>query len=209
MPEVSAFAALIGRVRDGDEEAARDIYERFAPTLIAQAKRRLGGGLRPKLDPEDVVQSVYRSFFGRLGDGRLRPEEYDGLWGLLTVMTARKCLNRVAYDHAGCREVGREVPIDSDADAPQGTVRDVPAPDPSPAEAAMLAETVQGLLLGLEDWQRELVKLHLQGYSQEEIGAKIGRADRTVRRVLERVRSRLALLRDEGARADAVSESVP
>ena len=50
---------------------------------------------------------------------------------------------------------------------------------------------------GLEARDREILTLHLQGYTMIEISGRINRAQRTVRRVLERVRRRLERLRSE------------
>ena len=58
-------------------------------------------------------------------------------------------------------------------------------------EAAVLAETVEGLLDGLEGRDREIVVLALQGHTAPEISGQLDRPLRTVYRVLGRVRKRL------------------
>ena len=60
-----SFDDVITRLRDGDSEAATEIFHRFAARLIALARTRLDSRVRQKVDPEDVVQSVFRSFFIR------------------------------------------------------------------------------------------------------------------------------------------------
>src|SRR5207249_524909 len=92
-----SFARLMARLRAGDDGAAAAVFQRFARQLIARARAHLDARLRPKLDPEDVVQSVYRSFFNRYGAGQFELGTWNDLWGLLTVITLRKCVNRVAY----------------------------------------------------------------------------------------------------------------
>jgi len=47
------------------------------------------------------------------------------------------------------------------------------------------------VLHGLDERDREIVTLHLQGYSIPEISARVEWAERTVHRALERVRKRL------------------
>src|SRR5262245_47104649 len=42
--------------------------ERFSRRLIGLARVHLGGRLRTKVDPEDVVQSAYKSLLGRYGE---------------------------------------------------------------------------------------------------------------------------------------------
>ena len=67
---------------------------------------------------------------------------------------------------------------------------------PAPHEAVLLAETVEALFRQADDPdEREILELSLQGFSAPEIAAKLGRAERSVRRVRERVRKRLERMR--------------
>src|SRR3954470_20415342 len=99
----------------GGEE--RQSFERFTRRLIGLARAHLDGRLRHKIDPEDVVQSAYKSFFLRYGEGALATEGWDGLWGLLTLITLRKCADRVRYHRAGRRDLAREVSAPAGEDA--------------------------------------------------------------------------------------------
>jgi RNA polymerase sigma-70 factor, ECF subfamily len=65
-----------------------------------------------------VVQSAYKSFFLRYGAGKLEVRDWGNLWGLLTMITLRKCLDRVEYHRAGCRDVQREAAAQPE---PEGT----------------------------------------------------------------------------------------
>src|SRR5207244_12407301 len=104
-----SFADFMKRLRAGDDDAARQLFERFARQLVAMARRRVDGRLKPKLDPEDVVQSAYKSFFYRYADGNIDVGNWNGLWGLLTIITVRKCSERVAHYRAERRDAAREV----------------------------------------------------------------------------------------------------
>src|SRR5262249_47812185 len=107
------FPEVMARLRGGDEEAATAVFHRFARRLVALAQRQFARGLGPGGDGEDFVQSVSRSFFTRQGQGEFRLFDWDGLWGLLTVITLRKCANRLKYLRRECRDLGREVPLES------------------------------------------------------------------------------------------------
>ena len=63
--------------------------------------------------------------------------------------------------------------------------------EPTPEQAAVLAETVEKMLGQLAPPERPIVELSLQGYSTREVSERLGRAERSVRRVRERVRERL------------------
>jgi RNA polymerase sigma-70 factor (ECF subfamily) len=190
-----SFEDVMTRLRAGDQAAAA-VFAHFARRLIALARLHLDGRLRPKVDPEDVLQSVFRSFFLRQGRGEFDLGGWDGLWALLSVITLRKCGRQGEHFHALCRDVGREAtppgPEDSDAGW-QGLAR-----EPTPAEAAMLAETVELLLRDLKEREREIVSLALQGYTAVEISAQLNRPRRTVYNLLERIKKRLRAGSEDG-----------
>jgi RNA polymerase sigma factor (sigma-70 family) len=188
MSSDTVFQELMTRLRAGDADAAWTIFDRFARRLVALAASRLPPALSAKVDAEDVVQSVFRSFFLRHADARFAPESWDSIWTLLTVLTVRKCGHKVEYFQAGRRDVRRESPPPTVDSAPDW---DVAGPDPTPSEAALLAETLQEVLHGLREDQQPIVLLRLQGYSHREISDQVGCTERTVERVLKGVRERL------------------
>jgi RNA polymerase sigma-70 factor (ECF subfamily) len=193
-----SFIDLMTRVRTGDQDATTEVFNRFAHRLLALAHSHLNGQLRRKVDPDDVVQSVFRSFFTRLADDRWDLTSWDSLWGLLAQITVRKCIHKAEFYQAGVRDIRKEVatqPDNADSSAPG---LEPPAADPTPSAVAMLAETVQYLLRGLEERDRRIVELSLQGYTAPEIGNTVGCTERTVYRVLERVRKHLHHLREAG-----------
>ena len=92
----NSFAEFLARLHNQDDAAAQELFVRFAHQLIALALRHIDAGLRHKVDPEDVVQSVYKSFFIRYGEGKLDIVSWNSLWGLLALITVRKCAERAA-----------------------------------------------------------------------------------------------------------------
>jgi RNA polymerase sigma factor (sigma-70 family) len=163
--------------------------KRFVAKLIRLAHSRFDAVLRHKVDPEDVVQSAYKSFFLRYGAGKLEVRDWGNLWGLLTMITLRKCLDRVEYHRAERRDVQREA-------APAGAAGTEPwwqavAREPTPEEGAVLAETVEQLLRGLTEDERPILQLSLQGYTTQEISEQLRKPERSVRRVRERIKKQL------------------
>jgi RNA polymerase sigma-70 factor, ECF subfamily len=194
-PDLS-FENLMTRLRAGDEAAAAEVFRRFTHRLIGLARARLDHLIRRKVDPEDILQSVYRTFFSRHAEGGFILDSWDSLWGMLTVITVRKCDYRRKYFRAARRDVGREITVRADADstAPEAEAL---ARDPTPSEAARLAETVELLMRELTGRERDMLGLSLQGYDVAEISGRVARTERTVQRVLKRVRERLEELRRE------------
>ena len=90
---------------------------------------------------------------------------------------------------AARRDVRREVPLSIASD--DGDWQYMPrSRGPRPEEAAALTELVEQLLHALSEGEQQIVRMRLEGYTIAEIGRALDRAERTVRRVLARVRRR-------------------
>jgi RNA polymerase sigma-70 factor (ECF subfamily) len=189
-----SFTDVMKRLRQGDDTAATQLFDRFASRLIALARSRLDKQLRAKVEPEDILQSVFKSFFRRYSDGHWDVRDWDGLWGLLMVITLRKCGRELRHFHRPGYDVRVEVPLaaDDNSDSAWHAI----ARDPTPAEAAALAEAVEQLLKGLSDGDRHILELRLQGYTIPEISVQVKRTEYTVEGVLRRARKRLQTMRD-------------
>ncbi len=173
-------------------------FERFSRRLIGLARVHLHGRLKHKVDPEDVVQSAYKSLLARYGDETLAAEDWEGLWGLLTLITVRKCADRARYYQAECRELRREGGASSNSDSNPDWLM-ATGREPTPDDAVILIETVTNFLRQLTGDERTIVELSLQGYSTQEISDQTGRAERSVRRMRERVRNHLERQQADGA----------
>jgi RNA polymerase sigma-70 factor (ECF subfamily) len=191
MSSTNSFVQLMTRLRAGDQPAAAEVFHRFAERLIALARTRLDRRLRQKIDPEDILQSVYQSFFRRHLQGEFELANWDGLWSLLTVLTVRKCSRWTERFRAECRDVDRERSL---AAPRESGGWEALAREPTPAKAAVLTDTVEHLLHHLEERDRAIVSLTLQGYSVPDVASQLGRPERTVFRILERVKKRLRRL---------------
>jgi len=195
-----SFAEVMARLRGGDADAAALVFRRFTHRLIGLARGHLDSRLRRKVDPEDVLQSVFKSFFHRCGNGQFRLDNRDDLWSLLVSLTLHKCGHRADYFRAARRDVQREAGNAASPDA-SSQEWEALAREPTPPEAALLAETVERLLAGLEPHQKQIVQLSLEGEPPAQIGVVVGVTQRTVQRVLRGVRQRLERWRDQTTEA--------
>lgn len=174
---------LLLRCRQRDEDASREIFERYLARLTALARSRLAARLQRRTDPEDIVLSAYRSFFVGARDGRFVLQRSGDLWRLLATITIHK-LNRQAKRHsAERRDVQREVTLADDAHF---------AREPTAEEAVALADELESILRPLDPLLRRVLELRLQGQSLEEIAAITMRSERTVRRSLAEIREAIA-----------------
>ena len=190
MAEDVSFDDLLADLRAGDPSAAARVVDRYARRLVALARKNLDRRILGKEDPEDVLQSVFKSFFQRVSAGQFRLDSREDLWALLVSLTLHKCGHRVEYFRAARRDVQREAAPPPPAESSGGDWQAL-AREPTPVEAAMLAETVERLLCGLEPHQRQIVQLSLEGEAPARIAAAVGVTQRTVQRVLRGVRERL------------------
>jgi len=183
MMEKDSFAELISRLKTGDDAAATEIVESFGERLIVLARKRLSRKLQRKLDPEDVVQSAFKSFFPRQAKGEFEFKNRDDLWNLLVLFTVRKCARKAEHYGTAQRDVGREVEPKVPS-AESSVKREAIAREPTPDDAAVLVEAVEELMRPLDERQRTIVSLSLQGYDTAEISKQVGCSRRMVRRVL-------------------------
>jgi RNA polymerase sigma-70 factor, ECF subfamily len=189
MPGQSSAQDLLARLRAGDEQAAAEVFVRFAHRLVGLARQKLGKGLRGKEDPEDAVQSALNSFFVRYAAGQYELATWDDLWGLLTCIIAHKCGHRFERFHAARRDVRREVSAPAADDSSPSW--ELLARDPTPSQALMLAELLEELHRPLGERDRGILALRLQGAEVAAICAQLQCSERTVFRVLERIRRKL------------------
>ena len=129
------------RTRSG-RAAARAIVDRYFDRLARLARSRLAASLAARTDPEDVVQSAYRSFFVRARGGEFAVVRGGDLWRLLAAITLHKVHRQHARHLAQRRSVRKESPLAEEFLPPAA------AADPTPAEGAALAEELQALAQG-------------------------------------------------------------
>ncbi len=180
--EAWSSLVLLERFRAGDDQAAEALLARYLTRLTALARARLAPRLARRTDPEDIVFSVYRSFFVGARDGQYTLSRGGDLWRLLAAITKHKLLHHVRHATADRRSVDVEVALDAVAE-PRST---------DETAAADLADEVEWVLTQLGPFARRVVELRLQGLALAEIAADTGRAERTVRRALAEVRTLLA-----------------
>ena len=117
MANNDSFDDIMARCNADDPDAARDLVQSFGRRLIGLARTRLEGKIRAKVDPEDIMQSVFKSFFRRQAEEPFDLENWVSLWSLLTVLTLRKCGFRIRHFRTKARDVRREATPAADAAA--------------------------------------------------------------------------------------------
>ena len=181
---------LLERWRDGDEEAAEVMFERYVARLVGLARTWISPALRRRLDAEDIVQSVYRTFFRNAREDRYVLKRSGDLWRLLVGITLKKLHRQIEFHTAAKRSIRNEDSIRLTGMSVWINAEAV-ASGPTPAEAVSLIEELDRVVSSLTSLQREIFEKYLEGLSIEEIARQVERSERTVRRALEKVRTEL------------------
>jgi len=177
---------LVDRCRAGDQNAARQLFEHYVNRLLPLARLRLSQRLASRVDPEDIVQSVFRTFFKRLKAGEFHIQEADDLCKLLVRITVHKTLRQVAFNKAGKRDFNLET---RQTDESQERLLQTLGRDPGPEVTVAFLNQLEHFLGRLQPQEREILELRMQGHTNEEIAQQLGTYDRKIRRVIERVRA--------------------
>ncbi|HMF13415.1 MAG TPA: sigma-70 family RNA polymerase sigma factor [Gemmataceae bacterium] len=171
--------------RTNDEEAARRLVDQYLDRLVALARRRLSQRLASRVDPEDVVQSVFRTFFCRAREGKFQIKDNDDLCKLLMRITVHKVLKQVEHHTAGKRDPHMET---EQGNRTVERMNELLSKDPTPEAQVMFLDQLEHVMGELRPTDRKILEMRMQGYSEKEIAAELNVSDRTIRRVLERVR---------------------
>jgi RNA polymerase sigma-70 factor (ECF subfamily) len=186
-------------VRWSDRDAVAACIERHRPRLLAFIARRMGAGLRQRLDPEDIVQEVSLA--------AVRPphaDEPEGTgrdpFGWLCHVAEQRIIDAHRRHFAAAkRDAGREVSLDA--------ARPVHASD-LPGFASLLAVSLttpsEAFSRGAREYrlaaavetlpaeQRDVIRMrYVEGLSTKEIAERTGRSDGAIRVMLSRTVQKL------------------
>lgn len=180
-------ADFLQRLSADDSQAADEVFRRYATRLLLLAKSRLSENLARRVDPEDIAMSAWRSFFGGARQGRFHWQRSGDLWRLLVAITIHK-IQRTSRRHlAAKRDLRREDhPARHEGDE---FPRITDYREPSPIEVATFCDEFHALLKSLDPIAQQVLERRLEGATLEEIAAALDRSERTIRRVLETLRT--------------------
>jgi RNA polymerase sigma-70 factor (ECF subfamily) len=179
----SDFRSFQARLQQGDSDAATKLFDEYSRKLVRLAGNNIHPTLLKRFDGEDVVQSVFRTFFRRHEEGKFRIEHSQQLWKLLVTLTLCKARS-LARRHTAERR-------NAQADRTVSTDHPLFDRQPSPEDALALWEEIDVVLDGLPDRAGEILSMRLEGKSKTEIAAELNLSRQTIHRVLALVQQRL------------------
>jgi RNA polymerase sigma-70 factor (ECF subfamily) len=179
---------IAARLKADADLAAPELDEQYRARLCQLVEREMNRRFRRKEDPEDVVQSAFRTFYRRNAQGEFRIDSSVDLWRLLETITRHKLLKHVEKLGTAKRDPTREEYPDGDG---------VPSHGPTPEEAAIAADLIEHALAGLDEEYVAVFHQRLDGRTEQQIAAELDCTRAAVRSKLDRVRHRLERLSGE------------
>lgn len=188
--ESSVSKILLQNYQDGDSGAASEIHARYAHRLYALAKAKLGRRLTTKVDPDDILQTTFLAFFEKADREEVFWKKEGDLWRLLAAI----CVNHVkrSAEHYGSQKRNADVEVSVNEQ------RDFEFDSAS----QKLIELVESLIQGENPMAIKIVEARLAGFSTREIAQQTGRSERTIRRIVDMLKAKLALMSEMNVDAE-------
>ena len=179
------FAEFIRRIRSGDEDAARELIQRYEPQLRIIARVHLTDPrLRSVLDSMDICQSIYAKFFAGATAGQFHLESPKDLMNLLAKMVSNKVIDKTRATNAK-KKGGKQLnPLNID-------ILDLPGADETPSTIVSHLELLKKVRERLSPEERHLADLRRDGQTWDAISAKMGEPAEALRKRLQRAIDRV------------------
>ena len=189
----SHWQSWVQGLSEGDEQVVGEFWREYGKRLQALASGYLNSRLQRREGPEDVVQSVCRTFlpaqscrrvqFGRSGCTLGALVRYHLGQGASEGPISRPGEAAIRSRALPGQQSGRrQTGHGHGTDAGRGRrVRRPNAPD----------------LFGMEEEERQVVTMKLEQYTYAEMAERLGCSERTIRRIVKRVQERLKRMLEE------------
>lgn len=177
--DLSSDASLLNLLRYGEQDAATELYKRYANRLLLLACKRSSDRLAVRVDAEDIVQSVFRTFFRRASVGHYELPEGEELWKLFLVIALNKIRKKADFHSAAKRDIGRTQTIGK----LQLAEMDL--------SSQVLRMTVEEIIGSMPAEHRGVISDRIQGYEVAEMAERHSLSKRTIERILQGFRRQL------------------
>ena len=191
MSPQSSDTAWLKLLKVGDHNAAQVIWDRYFRLLVECARQRLSNVPKRATDEEDIALSAFASFCRGVDAGRFpRLDDRSDLRNILLFMVARKTSRHLRRESRAKRGGGKVRAETELARAEDGDVlAQLVDPAPTPELTAQFKESCDRLLDALNaDDLRTIALLMVEGFTVDEVAAKMGRSPRTIARKLAEIR---------------------
>ena len=186
MSETVEFGELMQQVREGSDDAIRQLLSDYGDDVLRVIRRKLMKRLRTQYDSDDFYQAVWGSFFAR----RELLSQFDSpgqLVAFLRSMAGNKVVDEIRHRLRKKRNISREQRLDSEMQNNSDAI----AQQPTPSEMAVAREQMDNLVGEQPSLYQRIVQLRVDGATYREIAEETGMHERSVRRVVRRLSRRV------------------
>jgi RNA polymerase sigma factor (sigma-70 family) len=181
------FRQLMARVRAGNEEAARELFDRYSGHISRVVRRRLHRRLRTQYDTLDFLQAVWASFFAAPFED-YKFEQPKDLVGFLARMAYNKVVDATRRRFGTVKHsINGEVRFEEGRGA---SAEHVPVRQPTPSQLVMAEERWEQLVRGLTPPFRRVLELLRKGYTHKKIAHEVGLHPKMIQRFLRQLAER-------------------
>ena len=140
--------------------------------------------LKSKVDPDDIAQETFLAFFELADQGKVSWDREGDLWRLMAGIAVNQIQRKAEFFAAAKRNVGREVA--------QSEFQIVDGKNADAVAIGQIADLVSVALENEKPLFKRVLTARLAGLTLVEIANRTGRSERTIRRVLQSLKSKLA-----------------
>jgi len=172
MPDRTPTRDLVQAYRLGDQDAARELHQRFVGLLYRYAKGRVSSKDRRAMDLSGMVQSVFRVFFQWVRKPGTSINDTAHAGNMLKGMVKRRVIN-------AAKRPDRPPPLDFDI------------PDPAPGQWDKYQERldeIERFLAAWDEHKQAAVRLRLEGHTIAQIANRVDTTPGRVKHILKRFR---------------------
>jgi DNA-directed RNA polymerase specialized sigma24 family protein len=194
MSSLSAVSMWLAQLKDGDPAAAQQLWDTYFLRMVKAARGKLRGSHVRLADEEDVALSAFQSFCRGTQDGRFpQSHEHEDPWPLLLALTNHKAIDLVRHERRIKRggigqQCASHLGPQEAASAGIGLSQLI-GKEPDPQATFQIAEDCQDMLDRFSDTILRAIALwKMEGFTSEEIAAKLDCTTRTVERKLQLIR---------------------
>ena len=185
MNDLESVSILLRKLKNGDEYASNQLWNRYIGDLIEVARNKLRNLPTRVSDEEDLVLAAFNAFFMGVRSNRFsKLNTRDDLWQVLVMLTERKAIDEIRQHSAQKRGQGKVRGESVFGKTEMG------GKEPTPEFSVQFADEVQQCLGKLKDKDlTKIVMLRLQGYNNQEIAHHIERSVSSVERKMRLIRN--------------------
>ena len=188
---------LIKLAREGNESAFEEIYNRYAANVFCLANDHLNEKFRRRLNPEDLVQSIFRTIWRTTRNQDRKLEDFtsdEGLRTWLVTIALNKIFSKIKHNQRKMRDVGAERNLSPEAR--DAVLSNASFRTPIPESIVEAADLYERIIRNLDPTNQQILQFLVSGYNQKETAELVNVTPRTVRRRVKEIKTTVEQLVD-------------